>query len=276
MKINKTQLIIVLAIAVLTVIIYTLPITKNNSEEHSTDHAHTMSSGASFEEIEQAAKASFRPAQLTAVNDLAEKIKNDGNNLLLYDSLGMAWDALNQPGIAAHYFEIKAEKDNEERSYIDAAFRYFDAFKMAEDTLIRNQMVEKAIACYEKVIAINPKNLNAKTDLGVCYAEGTGTPMKGILLLREVVTENPNHENAQLNLGFLSLKSTQYDKAIERFNAVLKINPLRTETYIYLSQTYLQIGDTLNAKVNLKAFITKTTDDVAKKEAENYLSKIGG
>ncbi len=275
MKINKTQIIVVLAIAVLTVIIYTLPITKNKSEEqHATAHAHSQ--GASFEEIEQATKASLRPAQLTAVNALEEKIKNDGNNLSLYDSIGLAWDALNQPGLAAHYFEQKAEKDNKERSYIDAAFRYFDAFKLADDTIIRDQMVEKAIACYEKVIAINPKNLNAKTDLGVCYAEGTGTPMKGILLLREVVTENPNHENAQLNLGFLSLKSTQYDKAIDRFNAVLKINPSRTETYIYLSQTYLQMGDTLNAKVNLKAFITKTKDDVAKKEAENYLSKIGG
>lgn len=274
MKTTKTQLIVLFAIAALTVGIYTLPISKSKPEEFAK--ATNQETGKSFKEMEKNVKSSFRPAQLLDINRLEERIKLDSNNLDLYDSVGIAWDGLNQPGMSANYFELKAINDNKERSYIDAAYRYFDAFKMAQDSVIRGQMVEKAIACYEKVLIINPANLNAKTDLGVCFAEGTGMPMKGITLLREVIKEDPNHENAQLNLGFLSLKSTQYDKAIDRFNIVLKINPSRTETYIYLSQTYLQMGDSANARVNLKTFITKTKDEVAKKEAINYLQELGG
>ena len=73
-------------------------------------------------------------------------------------------------------------------------------------------MVESAIASYKKVLEINPKNLDAQTDLGVCYAEGTGNPMQGILMLREVVKENPEHESAQFNLGILSVKYETWEQ----------------------------------------------------------------
>jgi len=206
---------------------------------------------------------------------LEKRIELQPDNLNVYDSIGIAWDNLKQPGIAAHYYEIKAKKDNGETNYINAAYRYFDAFKLTEDSALRNEMVVKAIACYEKVISINPKNLNAKTDLGVCYAEGTATPMKGILLLREVIAEDPKHENAQLNLGFLSIKSNQFDKALERFDKVLEINPARTEVLVYKAQTYFQMGDTLHAKENIQLFIKSSKDEIAKKDAEQFLQSLG-
>ena len=78
---------------------------------------------------------------------------------------------------------------------------------MTGDSLKRVFFVNKAIDCYKKVIEINPKNYDAKTDLGVCYAEGTSNPMQGILMLREVVQEAPKHVMAQYNLGVLSVKS---------------------------------------------------------------------
>src|SRR6185436_8259126 len=123
------------------------------------------------------------------------------------------------------------------------SFRYFDAYKMAVDSVMKTNMVGKAIKNYTKVLELNPKNLNAKTDLAVLYAEATSEPMKGIMMLREVVSENPNHENAQLNLGFLSVRSNQFEKAIERFDKVLEINPSRIEMHIYKGQLYAKMGD---------------------------------
>ncbi|MBK7682250.1 MAG: tetratricopeptide repeat protein [Bacteroidetes bacterium] len=96
---------------------------------------------------------------------------------------------------------------------------------MANDSMIQSLLVGKAITNYQKVLELNPNNLNAKTDLGACYADGTSEPMKGIMLLRDVVAADPNHEMAQYNLGMLSVKSGQLDKAIERFQKVPEINP---------------------------------------------------
>ncbi len=223
----------------------------------------TLSPAASFnfEGIIKTAKASLDDERKGYISALEMTLSTHPDSIALFDSLGSAWDRANIPAVSAYYFGMKAEKVPAEKTYLDAAYRYFDAYKIAGDTSLKNYLVQQAILSYEKVLERNPKNLNAKTDLGVCYAEGTSNPMKGILMLRDVVAQNPEHEMAQFNLGLLSLKSTQYPKAIERFDKVIAINPKRTEAYLYKGQTYLQMGDTANA---IRAF------ELYKAKSDNY------
>ena len=135
-------------------------------------------------------------------------------------------------------------------------------------------MVESAIAAYEKVVQMNPKNLDAKTDLGVCYVEGTGEPMKGIGMLREVVAENPEHENAQFNLGALSMKSGQYAKAAERFEKVHAINPSRKEIYLAIGRAYMMAGNKEKALENFERLKKETTNPELTGQANNYINQI--
>jgi len=255
--------VVVVLFVVTTVAIYLLPINKKQ-EAKPQSHSHT--------------KGDFESARMSLVNALPKpqqqvlaQLEKAGNN----DSLALFWETMQQPGLSAHYFELIANLQKTERSFIEAAYRYYDAFKAEPDSMLRTFYVSKAINNYESVLALNPKNLNAKTDLGLCYAEGSNEPMKGIMLLRDVVTENPKHENAQLNLGFLSLKSNQISKAIERFQTVLEINPKRTDVYIYLTQAYLQQGDSAEAGRQLHKFIDQTTDNKAKEQAKGYLQELG-
>jgi len=192
----------------------------------------------------------------------------------VFDSLAVVYDAINRPGVSAYYFETKASKDNKEKSYLNAAYRYFDAFKISKDSLESAYFVQKAIVNYRKVISINPDNLNAKTDLGVCLTEGTSQPMQGIQMLREVVEADPNHEYAQMNLGFLSVKSGQYEKAIERFRKVVEINPSRLDMYVYLGEAYAQIGDFDNAILNLQIFANLSGEAELVSEVESYIEKL--
>jgi len=46
----------------------------------------------------------------------------------------------------------------------------------------------------------------------------------------------------QLTFAFFSVKSQQWDKAIRRFNNVLKIDPLYIEAYLHLADAYEQQG----------------------------------
>ncbi len=222
--------------------------------------AHLTASKFDYENLIKTAKNSLDEERKGKLSALEISLSAHPDSIALYDSIGKAWDNANIPAVAAYYFEKKAEKVPAEKNYLDAAYRYFDAYKIAGDSALRSYMVQQAIVNYEKVLEKNPANLDAKTDLGVCYAEGTTEPMKGIMMLREVVTTNPNHEMAQFNLGLLSLKSTQYAKAIERFDKVIAINPKRSETYIYKGQTYLQMGDTANAIKALEVYKSKSDD----------------
>jgi tetratricopeptide (TPR) repeat protein len=204
-----------------------------------------------------------------------EKSLNEGDaDLSLYDSIGLSWDVAKVPGVAAWYFERKAGKSLNEKDWLNAAYRYFDAYKSAGDSAAAGFFVDKAISSYKEVVALNPKNLNARTDLGVLYAEGTAEPMKGILMLREVVKEDPKHENANLNLGFLSMKSGQYDKAVDRFKTVLEINPARVDMYVYLGEAYLRSGHKEKAIENFKIFKNLSNDQQMIKEVDDYIESI--
>ena len=191
----------------------------------------------------------------------------------LIDSLGKMWDRLNMPQVASHYYELVAEKNQDEKSWINTAYRYYDAFRMTGDSTLRKVFVEKAISSYQNVLKINPDNLDAKTDLGLCYAEGTSSPMQGIMLLREVVAKNPEHEMAQFNLGILSLKSGQYDKAVERFQKVLEINPSNKEARFLLGRTYSSMGKKDLALQNLN-MIKESYDSQFNEEVKNLINKI--
>jgi uncharacterized protein HemY len=65
--------------------------------------------------------------------------------------------------------------------------------------------------------------------------------MQGIALLLGVVKQEPNNRAANLNLGLFSMKSGQYEKAIDRFKTVIAQKP-EFESYFYLAETYKQLG----------------------------------
>ena len=223
----------------------------------------------SIDQFEQQAKLSLDTTQLhqiDALNSLKEPER--------FDSLAAFWDRISVPGLAAKYMELLAKGTPTEKSYINAAYRYFDAWKQAQDSLSRDYFVGKAIASYSEVLKINPENLNAKTDLGICYAEGTNNPMQGITMLKEVVEKDPNHENALLNLGFLSVKSGQFDKALERFNKVLQINPSRIDMYVFIGQTYVQMGNNNEAIKSFETYKSLSNNTKAIAEIDSYIKEL--
>jgi tetratricopeptide (TPR) repeat protein len=228
----------------------------------------------SMENLAETAKQSLNDEQKGYISALEGRYSIDSTQSFLLDSLGKAWDEAQIPALAAWYFEKKAVRFPSEVNYLAAAYRYYDAFKIAGDNTLKTQLVNKAISTYKKVLEFNPSNLNAKTDLGVCYAEGTDEPMKGILLLREVVKQDPKHEMAQLNLGFLSVKSGQFNKAIDRFTTVMNNNKSRTDVFYFLGHTYYEAGNKDSALYWLEKFKKESDDYRLVQQAEQIIVQL--
>jgi tetratricopeptide (TPR) repeat protein len=275
MKAKHLQLLIVGAALIISGIIYTMPSQVNFKSEDNNDTNKSKANAFSDEQVLNQAKSLLDSNQTKKLAFFESALKNNGEkDTALLDQLGRFWDQAGVPAASAIWFEKKSMILKSEQGYLDAAYRYFDAFKSTEDSVFKNMMVTKAMANYQLVLDLNPSNLNAKTDLGVCYAEGSSEPMKGILLLREVVTADPNHEMAQFNLAMLSVKSGQLDKAIDRLNTVLKINPKRIDVYFYLGQVYASKGDKAKAIENLNSFVKKTEDPNAAAEVKKMITEL--
>ena len=268
MQTGSKQLLLIAGAAVLTVALYFAPkITKNNNSVENKDEIF------SFQFLNDEAKRQLKRQETERINVIEAALSKNPSSIDLSDSLGRMWDRLNMPQISSHYFEIVALKKADEKSWVNAAYRYYDAFRMTGDSTLRKNFVDKAISSYKKVLEINPENLDAKTDLGLCYAEGTSSPMEGIMLLREVVTKNPSHEMAQFNLGVLSVKSGQYDKAVERFQKVVEINPSNKEARFLLGRTYSLMGKNELALENLN-MIRESDNSQLNEQVNNLINQI--
>jgi tetratricopeptide (TPR) repeat protein len=272
---QRTQLLLISGAVVLAVGLYLAPRASSSiSIPVKLNTAHKQE--FSFEELLSYQNKNLTANELQKTESWLADLKQPASrvNLSLYDSVANVWDGKKSFALSAHFYELKAEKDNTEKSFLNAAYRYFDSYKGAIDSTLKIAMLDKAIKNYSKVLVLNPKNLDAKTDLGILYAEGTSEPMKGIMMLREVVAENPNHENAQINLGFLSVKSGQFDKALERFDKVLNIDPKRVDVYVYKAQVYIQMGDKQKAIENFKKFKQLSDNKEMVVEVDQYMEEL--
>ena len=268
MQNSRIRLLVVLGVIALTAALYFAPkkIEKKVSEENS--------SGFSIEDQITEVKGSLKREEKDQIVSIEDLLKKNPEDKQIQDSLGKLWDRFQTPQISSYYYEEIAKSESTEQNWINAAFRYFDAFKLTSDSVKRVYFVNKAIDSYKKVIEINPKNYDAKTDLGVCYAEGTSNPMQGILMLREVTQEAPEHLMAQYNLGVLSLKSGQLDKAVDRFEKVLTIDPTIEDARFLLGKTYMQMGNNSGALKNFETLKKESKNPALIKEVKSLISQI--
>ena len=162
--------------------------------------------------------------------------------------------------------------ENTKDAWFRAAERYYIATRFDKEH--QSVLFQKSIACYDQVLKMDPSNLDAKTNQGVCFVEGSSDPMKGIGLLKEVVDSDPQHINAHLNLGFFSMRSGQMDKAVERFEKVLQIQPDYVEVYLYLADAFEQKGDKGQAIEYLEKYYHAIEDEMIRSEIKKYIEQL--
>jgi tetratricopeptide (TPR) repeat protein len=265
----KLQAVLIFASIGLTAFLYLSPKTMLTAKTSSSKAI--VGSEAVFEQ----AKSKLQRQEATSINEL-EKIletKSGSDRLVVLDSLAYRWDVLNEPAAAAEYYKRIAEINASEKSWGDAAVRYRAALRTQQDSVTGEWLLDQAIHCYEKVVEINPENIDAKMDLALCYAE-TSNPMQGIMILREVAQKHPENDKAQMNLGILSIRSGQFDKAVERFNKVLELNPSQTEAYYFLGYSLVQKGDSIKALEAFKKYSESGKDPQLLEEANVYIAQF--
>lgn len=244
------------------------------SEDLHEGHDHAIGEGHDDKEV-ATEKENLTP-EVKALEEQAEKVADTDTKLSLYDSLINISIRAKQPNLVAKYSKKKAMAVPTESNWMLAGDNYFKAFRLSKNQ--SKAMLEGAIAAFEKVQEINPDNLDAKTATGVAYVEGAALmgemPMKGIGILQEVLNIDPKNVNALTNLGYFAIQSGQYDKAIERFEKVLQIDPQNAEAYIYLTDIYLSQDKREKGIETLEKYKTMVDDPLVKQQVDAYINDI--
>ena len=117
-------------------------------------------------------------------------------------------------------------------------------------------------------------DLDKEVEEALTIINGGGAPMKGIQKLRDVLAADSNHVGAIRQLGFLSMRTNQFEKAIKRFERLLEINPEESQAYFLLGEAYEGLGDKKNAIKAFESFVSLTKNEEAKKAVETRIKEL--
>lgn len=159
------------------------------------------------------------------------------SRLKLANELAIKWQDVEQSTPSALYLEIIALEKKSLTDWINAGDRFLTAFDNEADSLVKPALLIKANAAFNNALAIDSANLNAKTGAGITIVNGMGAPMDGIAMLVNVVNKDPKNLKALMQLGLFSVKSGQFERAIDRFKSVIELRKT-SEAYFYLATAY--------------------------------------
>ena len=201
---------------------------------------------ASLDSIRRAALDAVTPHVRQEIAILEEKIarQHDSADMVpLYEQSAALWLEHKQGPMAAWNRAKAAHLARSEKKLNFAGQFFLDLMHEASSPAMQAWEAQGAVDCLSEALALNPDNDTTKLALASAYIEGTGAPMSGVAILREMVAKDPDHIPANLMLGRLSIQSAQYDKAVARLEHVLKIEPKNREAMYFLAEAYKGKGE---------------------------------
>ena len=150
---------------------------------------------------------------------------------------------------------------------------YFQAYSLSLDPMKREKLAEKTREQYDKVLKSRPRDLHARTNKAMTFVS-SDAPMQAIMLLRQVLDDEPRYIPALMSLGALSMQSGQFDKAVSRFEDVLKIDPENIRGKLGLAYSLLETEGKSKGIDLLKNLLSQEIDPVLRNEIENTLKNI--
>jgi len=268
----KTRLLLIVACAVVIWLLFLLPkvVVENESQ------LNTTSDSTSSAAPQKAAAHNAVPETLSiAIKSLRSQYLSTSQkekSSIFADSLRDLYTQAGQFDSAAWFAGQAASFLNTTESFLKAGNSYYEAYTFAMQPEKQQVLAEKAREYLEKVIKADPKKLEAKTKIGMTYF--SSNPPKGVAILREVLAEDPKNELVLFNLGMLAIQSGQYDRAVERLNELIAVNPKHIQGQLLLGVAFMNKGDKDKARVQFEKVKQLDKDPSVQATADSYLKDL--
>jgi len=269
---KKPQFIVVfLGLLLLSILYFLVP--KSKKIESSASSQTVANEAVSSQSILDGAKLSLNGEQKIALLSIENQLvasKTVADSLKVYRKLIQYWsDSVQRIEPYLYYTYSAALLENTEKSLTFAAQLLVNNLTTPDaPPALQKWMALNAKVLLEKALVINPVNDTSKINLGACYLFGniSDNPMQGILKVKEVVDKNPQNTYGQLILALGGKKSGQYEKAIERFLIIIKLEPNNIEAMVNLAECY-ELTNQKNSAIQWYTVVREKVNIPAAKEA---------
>jgi tetratricopeptide (TPR) repeat protein len=277
---SKNQILIIITGVISVIMIFSLPKIIVKNERQLTEEQPTTPSAASAQEhapdMSAMHKVEMSDSEKNTIDRLRNSfltVSNKEKKTNFADSLIGAYRKIHRYDSAAKYSEFVSEAVPLAANMVKTADIYMEAFNFATNENKRLTYNEKARAFYNQALSKEPDNLETQSKLALTYIGGEN-PMQGINILLDVLKKDPKNESAIYNLGILSIQSQQYDKAIKRFEDLVKINPDHFAGQFYLGVAWANVGDKHKALDAFKKARSLDADPEFRATVDSYIKEL--
>lgn len=244
MSLNKPTWLVISAIALFCILYFGFSIVSKNREQVDLQRSMVAES-VSISTLLKNAKSELNKDQLESIEAFEfqlEKTTEGEKRIDLLEELASRWYRLSRPEISGYYAERIAERlETDPDAWSIAGTTYTICLQQnTEDEKVRSFCGLRARKAFENAISLEPEVVSHRLNLAVAYTEfpSEENPMQGILMLRELVEQYPNHTGVLFNLGRFALQTGQYDRAIERLEKAHELDPNSAIIACLLGQAY--------------------------------------
>jgi tetratricopeptide (TPR) repeat protein len=272
---SKGQWIALTSVLLIGVALWFAP-KKSEKSAEAEDKKTNSANGFSFENLEDSIKKTIDPSVLSQVVLFEQNLSKSSNSqgrISSFDSLSTIWKNQKQLGLSGWYKSQAALLKNTPQELSKAGELCYSLARFSSPQE-RPLLMQQAIVCLEKSFEIDSTQTSVKVALASCYVEGSPNPMKGIMMLRDVVQKDSTNFQAQVQLGLFAMQSGQYEKAVDRFKRLQKIVPNNNEVDLYLAQAYAESGKKNDAIAVLNSFLVKSKDQVINAQVKDYIKQL--
>jgi tetratricopeptide (TPR) repeat protein len=232
---------------------------------------------ASVDSIITAAKASLpghAREELSLIEKQIASLQDSGAMAPLFDKAADLWKEHKQPAMYAWASGKSAHLARSEKKLNFAGQFYLELMHEATSPSVQVWAAGEAVNSLSEALKLNPDNDTTKLALASAYIEGSGAPMSGVSILREMVAREPDHIAANLMLGRLSIQSGQWDKAVARLEHVLEIEPKNREALYFLAEAYKGLGNKEKAIQTFRKLEGIVNSPDFTKDIETYINSF--
>ncbi len=253
----------------------------NDSKTSNKDTSHTESLATNEVAAKDANVVGMHNAEMTGEQKIKlakfsksfETATEEKAKSVFLDSMIVVLQSANRYDSAALLAGNFVETYQTTPNLLRAGDNYYSALQFSMNETKSKEFAEKARSYFQKIVDKEPDFSEAKVKLGLTYINSP-TPMQGILMIREVLKNEPENIFAIMSLGKLSIQSGQYDKAIERFKQLLEIQKDNLEAKFLLAVSLGETGKKAEAIKLLEKLKTETNDPAVLMQTESYLKQL--
>ncbi len=207
-----------------------------------------------LESLIRAARAELSPVQIATLANLEDQLRplaeGDTSRIPVLEQMAGEWYRAGHPAISGVYARQIAELANTEDAWSITATTFSICLQREDsDAKTRQFCASQAEQAYQAAISLDPEDAEHRINLALSYTDypPADEPMKGIILLRELVERYPENARVYITLGQLAIKTNQLDNAARRLEQAVELAPNNPDAVCPLAQVYENLGKTQEA-----------------------------